>query len=598
MQHVAGLLKSLESLQSIGGLFSQVPPQSQKGSGKKGKGNGKGASTASKGNGKGQLCKREVCRAARNKQSTWGGGPNCHCCGSPFSQQPPMEEMAEWAFNAALLEAAGQKGPKAAPAAKAAAQAKAKAKAKAAAKTNAGPSTAELAELRKSRLEQLKAAKEAVVEPPTIAEEMVEKVFGSKKAPTTASVHPETEAASRALQENARQVVVSLKAEVLPGVVELSTPEESFEILLERSSEYRSGEGIETAATALKTTRTVILTMQDGGTHPEDELLLKLIAREKSQASAHAKLLDKAPSCGMRRETLLSIKQDFVRQMTKETDGRKIGAAKAADRATERQRVARLNLAAAQALVDECAETSALLSNGHRERGDRKHAHCLQIVELLDQRLAKMSADDVVFVDAMEDVAPQTAAETERDEAIRCADLLTLQLQQFQAQAAAYVAATTAAEAAPEPAAPAQAPAGPEVDPCADLWLDFHAEKEQLPVLGTPDALQLRAMQQLAAIFAAVPWGTQTPALRFDSIDTAPSFVHSLVGDTIWLACWKDRKDNIHGSHWIPFKLLNILMTVVKQEDGSMEQQQLDMGKKRFAEVEDHALKHRRRIGQ
>jgi len=105
-------------------------------------------------------------------------------------------------------------------------------------------------------------------------------------------------------------------------------------------------------------------------------------------------------------------------------------------------------------------------------------------------------------------------------------------------------------------------------------------------------------MQQLAAIFAAVPWGTQTPALRFDSIDTAPSFVHSLVGDTIWLACWKDRKDNIHGSHWIPFKLLNILMTVVKQEDGSMEQQQLDMGKKRFAEVEDHALKHRRRIGQ
>jgi hypothetical protein len=67
-----------------------------------------------------------------------------------------------------------------------------------------------------------------------------------------------------------------------------------------------------------------------------------------------------------------------------------------------------------------------------------------------------MTADEVAFVDAMEDEAPLTAAETERYEAVRYAELVTLQLQQFQAQAAAFVAVTE----------PAQAP---PVDPCADL---------------------------------------------------------------------------------------------------------------------------------
>jgi hypothetical protein len=101
-------------------------------------------------------------------------------------------------------------------------------------------------------------------------------------------------------------------------------------------------------------------------------------------------------------------------------------------------------------------------------------------------------------------------------------------------------------------------------------------------------------MQQMAAIFAAIPWGTQPPAMQFSSLDVAPFFVHSLVGDTIWLACWQDRKDHIGGSHWIPFKLLNILREVVRQEDGLMEVQQLETDKKRYAEVEGHAQKHRR----
>jgi len=529
---------------------------------------------------------RHACRAAKAKQATWGGGANCFCCGFAFLNKPPIEKMAEWAFEATKAEAKGEKAPAVKPNAKAAAKPKAKAK------TQASASTTELAELRKVRLEQLRVAKESAVAPPTIAEEMEEKVFGEKKPPSMATIDPDTLKASKALDENARQVVVSLTGEALPAPIELATPTESLDILLQKSSEFRSGAGLEAAATALKTTRAVIVTMQNGGYPPEDELLIKLVAREKSQAAAHEKLVDRAPSCGMRRETLMSIKQDFVKQMTKEQDGRKAGATKAVDRAIERQRLAHVNLAAAQALVDEIAATNKILADGHRERGDRKHAHCLEIVNLLDQRLSSMSTDDVVFVDAMEDDNPLTAAETERDEAVRYADLVTLQLKQFHEQAASYVAATAAS--GPEMASVLEPVQALQVDPCSDLSIEFLAEKEQLPTLGKPDELQLKSMQQLAAAFAAIPWGTQTPALQFDSIDVAPSFVHSLVGDTIWKACWKDRKDHISGSHWIPLKLLNILMTVVNQEVGQLGQQQLERGKKHYAEAEDHALKHRR----
>jgi hypothetical protein len=100
-------------------------------------------------------------------------------------------------------------------------------------------------------------------------------------------------------------------------------------------------------------------------------------------------------------------------------------------------------------------------------------------------------------------------------------------------------------------------------------------------------------MQQLAAIFAAIPWGTQAPAMQFGGLDIAPGFVHSLVGDTIWQACWGDRKDIINAQHWIPFKLLNIMMSVVLQHKDLLMPAQLEAGRKRYIEVEGEAAKRR-----
>ena len=66
----------------------------------------------------------------------------------------------------------------------------------------------------------------------------------------------------------------------------------------------------------------------------------------------------------MKLETLQALKQNFVEQMTKEHDRRNVGAAKAAVRAEERQRLATENLK----LVDEAASAKLLLHETHFQR--------------------------------------------------------------------------------------------------------------------------------------------------------------------------------------------------------------------------------------
>jgi hypothetical protein len=205
-------------------------------------------------------------------------------------------------------------------------------------------------------------------------------------------------------------------------------------------------------------------------------------------------------------------------------------------------------------------------------------------MDMLDAKFVEMGhAEDVRFEDAIEQQAPcmATATESDLDEANRRCGLLTEQLLQTQLNLQAQqVAASQRAATAYE-------------DDAADLWIEFIAEQIDLPALGTPAPMELRSMQQLAAIFAAIPWGTLPPPVQFGMIDAAPSFVRSLVGDTIWRACWLDRADFITAQHWVPVKLLNILILVVLQFKESLVPAQLEVGKKRFMEVEDEATKRR-----
>ena len=259
-------------------------------------------------------------------------------------------------------------------------------------------------------------------------------------------------------------------------------------------------------------------------------------------------------------------------------------------------------LAAAQALASLVTDSKDALKAEHEKRGELKSQQATKVLELIDKKIDQLDAEDVEFVDAQDD-EPQTSTETERDEATRLNELLNKQLAQFQRAAEAAKATASparsaeesAAAAAAETAAAAAAPlAQAEVNATADLWLDFAAEPSQLPQLGNPDPEAAETLQKLAALFAAVPWGTQLPAIQFKHLNVRPSFVHTMVGDTIWQACWGERHGEISLKHWFPFKLLNIAKTVVEQYKYKLEDNLIEEGKKKYAEVESAAIKRRK----
>ena len=64
-----------------------------------------------------------------------------------------------------------------------------------------------------------------------------------------------------------------------------------------------------------------------------------------------------------------------------------------------------------------------------------------------------------------------------------------------------------------------------------DLWLEFNADPALLPTTaGTRPQLELAALNVLAALYIAVPWGAQLPALSFEAMGVSPPMVHTWWG--------------------------------------------------------------------
>ena len=128
-----------------------------------------------------------------------------------------------------------------------------------------------------------------------------------------------------------------------------------------------------------------------------------------------------------------------------------------------------------------------------------------------------------------------------------------------------------------------------------DLWLNFNAEPTLLPTMKCkPPADQQAALNALAALFMAVPWGTQLPAVHFAAIGVPPNVVHTLVGDTIWQDCWGERQGRINANNMIPFKMLNILKWITEQALLQLELVDLERRQERFLAVQQAAQKRRR----
>ena len=77
-----------------------------------------------------------------------------------------------------------------------------------------------------------------------------------------------------------------------------------------------------------------------------------------------------------------------------------------------------------------------------------------------------------------------------------------------------------------------------------------------------------RAATLLACLYhflQASPFG-QTPAVTFDAIGVPPHFVHTIVGDKVWVGFWGDRSQNIAGSNWIPTTMVPILRHIAERK--------------------------------
>ena len=211
--------------------------------------------------------------------------------------------------------------------------------------------------------------------------------------------------------------MLSIQAELLPSTRALVSPQEVVTSLLQKPTDYKTDLGKSHAEAALQTTTSVIATMRSGGADDKDELLLLMVARERKQLLEVTRLTDKAPSQEMRRETLSSIRQNFVKQLQSQADGRASGAAKAAERAAERRQQASERLAAAQLMMGSVELTKYQLDNAHTQRGEHKRMQRVEVLELFDEKLTELEAEDVDFLGAEgeEDDPVRNETETDRD---------------------------------------------------------------------------------------------------------------------------------------------------------------------------------------
>ena len=133
---------------------------------------------------------------------------------------------------------------------------------------------------------------------------------------------------------------------------------------------------------------------------------------------------------------------------------------------------------------------------------------------------------------------------------------------------------------------------GPSMD---DLHIDFVITPEEIPDLESPMSTEhLVSLNHLAALFKAVPWGSQLPAIDFKALGAPPSRIHTLVGDVAWNKCWEDRATNISVDHMVPFKILNIVQWVISSmTDCQLTSEVTAAGAQRYQEASNRAKKRK-----
>ena len=132
-------------------------------------------------------------------------------------------------------------------------------------------------------------------------------------------------------------------------------------------------------------------------------------------------------------------------------------------------------------------------------------------------------------------------------------------------------------------------------EPVDDLWLDFDAEASLLPKVQDPIPKNIEnALNTLAALYTAVPWGVQIPALTFRHLGVSPATVHTLLGDKMWTDCWRERHGRINEENFVPTKMVTILKWITEQAALHLENTALKQGQVQYTAVEKDASERRK----
>ena len=254
-----------------------------------------------------RTCTWSDCRAARAKACTWGTGSCCYDCRRPFSTKPPVEQLVKWAFEAALEES-----KKATKGAGKSTKGTGKGKATTPGPTNSKPTSSggdqdkapgstDLAELRKQRLAELKAAKTKDADPdaedakPTVLQQVAKTFNESETEPPRISVPDSLAKVAGNWTVKAGEVLKGLKEEALPKPREPEDAQATLNSLLANSPPFASEEEKQATTKMLSVSKASLQQLTELGVAKDDPVSKALAEKVQGLEATLKKLSKKHP---------------------------------------------------------------------------------------------------------------------------------------------------------------------------------------------------------------------------------------------------------------------------------------------------------------
>ena len=569
-----------------------------------------------------RFCPWDTCKAAQNKQSTFGSAPACFCCKRLFSSQPPIERLVAWAYQEKLKGNQANPGttqPKGKGSAKGG-----KSKGKGFDKNSnqntdkeaASDLTADqLAEIRKTRLAALRTSKDAkeddkdqptpkkedisILEEVTAAWTM-EGAEGSEKA-----LRLDQQLAQDLEEWDLQPLFETMKHDHLPASSVLKAADVVVAGILSESKPCAGALAAGKLEAELAALRHTLV-------HYEAEGLEELKAETQLKIKSTAERLEKskAPTAELQRKDVVTLKAQFIKDAQARTETALAGKQKAADRIATRTSLIQKTISMYQQLANALVDRDLAIEAAHTTKSSDVEVRDTLVCSLSDKKIEELAAKEAATKGAAAAALTTAAAfvgyATGSSSPAATAALVTgtdadpelkkalQELETFKTQQTELMQKIQDLQAAAGTAS--SNPTARDNDPIHDVWLECEIDKSLIPPpksdLAPSDQTQVT---RLTSFFQAVPWAAQLPTLTFHVLGAHPSMAHSLVGDQMWKDVWGEKSSRVTTEHMVPYCILNVLKLAVEQRQEVPNNESLEEGRNRWAEAKRAAAARRAR---